>query len=210
MDIPGLNEISDGNNVNDNFYFKEVIPVISPNIKFSILVFDCLKFDDEDSKNILIKLGGDKTNENNENFGQDVLKQSIFILNQIDKIDDYSKEGIENFVKYSIDKIINKEGLEYLKGNLDEKNVKGISSIKLLKKSFKFNSFNEYLECIIVDKKQYKNKNEIQNTFSDYLFQLFKNEIHSNIEQYESDDEEKEEENEEEEEKEKKKRMKKI
>ena len=67
MDIPGLNEISDGNNVNDNFYFKEVIPVISPNIKFSILVFDCLKFDDEDSNNILIKLGGE-TNEDNENF----------------------------------------------------------------------------------------------------------------------------------------------
>ncbi len=47
MNIPGLNEISDGNNDNDNF-FKEVIPIISPNIKFSILVFDCLKFDEED------------------------------------------------------------------------------------------------------------------------------------------------------------------
>ena len=201
MDVPGLNEISDkGNDVSDNIYFKEIIPIIIPNIKFAILLFDAVKFNDEDTKDILIKLGDGIDNNDLNKLGHDILLNSIFILNKIDTIGDSSERGKKDFIAHAIKSISQKDKLTYLNGKLNENNFIGISSIMLLKKSFKFDSFQNYLECIIEEaiqkKKEEKKKDEVENNFSDYLFKKFKEEIHS-IKEYEYDDDSDDEEEEE-------------
>ena len=217
MDVPGLNEISDkGNDVSDNFYFKEIIPIIIPNIKFSFLLFDSVKFNDEDTKDILIKLGDGIDNNSENKLGHDVLLNSIFILNKIDTIGDSSEEGRKDFINHAIKGISQKDKLTYLNGKLNENNFIGISSRLLLKKSFKYDSFKNYLDCIIeesiqkkIEKKEKENKEEkkeekkeeVDNNFSDYLFTKFKQEIHKKIKQYEYESDSDEEEEEEEEEK---------
>ena len=200
MDVPGLNEVAEksGKNekVNDNFYFKEIMPIIIPNIKFSILIFDSLKFNDEDTKDIVTLL--------EQQMGKEVILNSIFVLNKIDKIDEPSKQ--KEFIQSFIKTISNKKELSFLKNNLNDSNVIGISSILLLKKSFKFDSFDEYLDCILEEAIQDKNqKKKIENNFSDYLFRKFKNEIHKVKEFDYSDDSEESEEKKDEKEKEKKK-----
>ena len=48
IDIPGLNEIG----VNNNFYFKNVLPFIKMNFLFPIIILDSIKFDSSDVFNI--------------------------------------------------------------------------------------------------------------------------------------------------------------
>ena len=130
MDVPGLNEISDkGNDVSDNFYFKEILPIIIPNIKFEFLLFDAVKFNDEDTKDILIKLGDGIDRNGIIKLGHDVLLNSIFILNKIDTIGDSSEKGKKDFIDHAIKRISGKDKLTYLQGKLNENNFIGISSI---------------------------------------------------------------------------------
>ena len=210
MDVPGLNEISsNGNDVSDNFYFKEIIPIISSNIKFAILLFDCVKFNDNDTKDILVRLGDGikkKDKRDKGKFGRNVIKNSIFILNKIDKVENNSIKGEkEKFINETINKIVNKKELNYLNKKLDNNNVIGISAKLLLKESFKFDSFNGYLDCIIEEAIQEKfennknnNDNKQFNNFFDYLFKKFRDDIYK-IKKYKSNDSDEEEEEEEEE-----------
>ena len=49
MDLPGLNEYDKNN---DYFFIKNILPVISNNVKFSFFIFDCLSLKDKDSSDI--------------------------------------------------------------------------------------------------------------------------------------------------------------
>ena len=72
-------------------------------------------------------------------------KNSIFILNKIDKVKDEETE-INNFKKILENNLkchIEKEGFFI-----------GLSALLLYLKSFKYNSFFDYLFCIIEDKKE--------------------------------------------------------
>ena len=67
----------------------------------------------------------------------------------------------------------------------------------MLKKSFKFNSFIEYLDCIVEESKQDRAcGNEIWKNFSDYLINKFNQEIYR-VKEFDLEDEKEEEEEEE-------------
>ena len=82
MDVPGLNEYTSENDVNKQFYYKELIPFFIYNVGFSIYVFDAEKQESESSFFII-------NNVMNQYFNNDSnkLKNSIFVLNKIDKIE---------------------------------------------------------------------------------------------------------------------------
>ena len=82
MDVPGLNEYTSENDVNKQFYYKELIPFFIYNVGFSIYVFDAEKQESESSFFII-------NNIMNQYFNNDSnkLKNSIFVLNKIDKIE---------------------------------------------------------------------------------------------------------------------------
>ena len=57
IDLPGLNEGSDSKKDNEqiekNFYFNELIPIIQSNIKFAIFLFNADGYRSNDAKNII-------------------------------------------------------------------------------------------------------------------------------------------------------------
>ena len=62
MDIPGLNEVSEKtksdnekkiNSIENNFYFRQIFPLIQNNIKFSLFIFAADTYDKENSLQIL-------------------------------------------------------------------------------------------------------------------------------------------------------------
>ena len=55
MDIPGLNETGNNKNqINNNFYFQQIIPIIQSNIKFAIFLFDIENYMGNDTTNIIL------------------------------------------------------------------------------------------------------------------------------------------------------------
>ena len=179
MDVPGLNEAVDKeekiDSVGNNFYFKEIIPTIIPNAKFFILMFDSENYQNEDSMEIIEKI--------NEQKGEKVIENSLFILNKIDicEGEEEEKELLNNFIKNL------EEKFKFLKGKLIvNENVIGISAKKLLSNRNKYKDFKNYIEGIIVESQLDKKKKN--QTFSKYLKEKFQKEIKKNIE-YNSEEE---------------------
>ena len=148
MDIPGLNE-------SDDFYFKEIIPILVNKCIFSIYIFDIEKYVNDDT--ILIY------NKYSEQLNKIYNKNSIYILNKID----LAKEDEENqFVKFK----------DFLK---NEFNVVLENNIFLkLNSNELFNEINAFTDLKfyilqIIDK--LKNIEELDDDFSfiDYLKKKF-------------------------------------
>ena len=82
MDIPGLNE-------KDDFYSKEIIPLVVNKCLFSIYIFDLLHYENEDTKEVY------------QNYSQLLNKfyktNSIYILNKIDSIQKKKKKNFRVF-----------------------------------------------------------------------------------------------------------------
>ena len=178
MDVPGLNEISDkGENVDSvekNFYFKEIIPIIIPNVKFFILMFDAEKYNNQDSKEIINKL--------HEKVGDSVIENSLYIVNKIDILNENKEEEkdlLRNFIG------VMEKTFGFLKGKLKiDYNVIGISAKKLLANRNKYKDFKEYIEAIIVE----ASKEEKRESFSKYLNKKFKTDFSKKVSYDESDD----------------------
>ena len=139
MDIPGLNEFKSEKNEDQHFYYKELLPFFIYNIGFSLYVFDAEKQESVGSISIINNIM-----EQYYNNDEKKQKNSIFILNKIDKITKDQDNEINRFKK------------------ILEKNIKchienegffiGLSALLLYLKSFKYESFFDYLFCIIEEK----------------------------------------------------------
>ena len=81
MDIPGLNE-------KDDFYSKEIIPLVVNKCLFSIYIFDLLHYENDDTKEVY------------QNYSQLLNKfyktNSIYILNKIDSIPEEDKKNFRD------------------------------------------------------------------------------------------------------------------
>ena len=95
IDIPGLNEIG----VNNNFYFKNVLPFIKMNFLFPIIILDSIKFDSSDVFNIFKEIFKPYLSnyirqnfynrkiqydlDNQEDFLQKIKENSLFLINKL-------------------------------------------------------------------------------------------------------------------------------
>ena len=228
MDIPGLNETveisnnNEKNSIDENFYFKQIFPLIQNNIKFSLFIFAADTYDKENSLQILKTYinGGSKKNkkekdnefsnyENNKNEEikkkaelekeqqklfcyNKTFKESIFILNKIDKFKDEKEEGKKNFRDF-----ISKN----FEINLNDNNQPCIIGSKLNNEILKLESFRDYINYYILNSDENNRINNFYNYISEIMNKDF--EINIKIKNKESDEEnEEEEENEDEEKKE--------
>ena len=140
MDIPGLNEFNENKKETEHFYYKELLPFFIYNIGFSLYIFDAEKHQSVDSISIINNIM-----EQYYNNDEKKQKNSVFILNKIDKVKDEESE-INNFRK-----ILEKN----LKCHIEKEGFFiGLSSLLLYLKSFKYESFFDYLFCIIEEKKE--------------------------------------------------------
>ena len=150
LDVPGLNEFTTENDITKQFYYKELIPFFIYNVGFSLFIFDAEKQESEDSISII-------NNIMNQYFDNDScnIKNSIFILNKIDKIVNQEEELL-NFKK-----ILN-QNLKCQIGK-DCSFIK-LSALLLYLRRFKYKSFDDYLLCII---EEFNNKEKI--SLEEYL-----------------------------------------
>ena len=123
MDLPGLNE-KEGV---DNFFRKNILPVISYNTKFSFFIFDCLSIKDNDTIEIY---------ESFINLLDIKIENCFYILNKIDLSSNEKEVEINNFKNY-----INKR----FNVDINKNHFLGINSLLLSKESQKYNNFDSYL-----------------------------------------------------------------
>lgn len=164
MDIPGLNEFNDTNNESEHFYYKELLPFFIYNIGFSLYIFDAEKLQSTDSISIIDNIM-EKYYDNDEKK----QKNSIFVLNKIDKIKDEDAEinHFEKILKENLKCHIEKNGFFI-----------GLSALSLYLNSFKYESFFDYLFCIVEEK---KDSDEI---IEDFLIEKMKKDFNTtNIEE---------------------------
>ena len=93
IDIPGLNE----NELENNFYFKNIIPFIKPNFLFPILILDAKKFYSADVFNIFKEIFSPYTPKNMDNNTYDFENQnyilqmnknnSFFLINKLNLLE---------------------------------------------------------------------------------------------------------------------------
>ncbi len=85
LDFPGLDEVKEGENtIIENSYFKDFLPLIQPNIMFSLFLFDLNSYESNSGKEIL-KNYINNTDEYINKKLKESLYRSMYILNQIDK-----------------------------------------------------------------------------------------------------------------------------
>ena len=123
MDLPGLNE-QDGEN---NFFRKNILPIVASNTKFAIFIFDCLSIKDKDTIEIYEKF---------EELLEEKIENSFYILNKIDKATNKKEIEIENFKNYIH---------ERYNVDINKNHFLGTNSLLLLKESEKYNNFYSYL-----------------------------------------------------------------
>ena len=177
MDVPGLNEFSVDNDISKQFYYKELIPFFIYNVAFSLFIFDAEKQESEDSLSIINNIMYQYFNNDSNK-----LKNSIFILNKMDKIVNPNEELV-NFKKILNDNLkchIEKNGFFI-----------GLSALLLYLKRFKYESFYDYLLCII---EEFNNDETI--SIEEYIIKKMSKDFNINIEEnLNIDDEDEEEQN---------------
>jgi len=136
MDIPGLNEFTGIEEIEAQFYYKELIPFFIYNVGFSLYIYDLGNQEIEDKKNSIIN------NIMNLYFDNDPCKQknSIFILNKVDLISEPENglEKLKNILAESLECRIDQKGFFI-----------GLSGLNLYRKRFKYYSFYDYLLYIL-------------------------------------------------------------
>lgn len=184
LDFPGLDEVKTGENtIVENTYFKDFLPLVQPNIMFSLFLFDLNSYESNSGKDILknyISNIDDKGEYMNLKLKQS-LYRSIYILNQIDKelklIKDpqkreEAKEKRENHFRLKM-----KENFEVILKikdlNFNETNSISLSAKILELNEYKFESFPQFLLYInsleeLEEEKNYKTylEKKIKETFN--------------------------------------------
>ena len=85
LDFPGLDEVKEGENtIKENSYFKDFLPLIQPNIMFSLFLFDLNSYESNSGKDIL-KYYINNPDDYISNKLKETLYRSMYILNQIDR-----------------------------------------------------------------------------------------------------------------------------
>ena len=110
LDIPGLDE----GNLNNNVYFKDLIPVIIPNVAFSIFILDSEKIQDNDTSNIIQLMTSKVIEKQTEKLSKELKdKISKYIRKEKgEEIEQEKNEEIEEEVDGEIGDQIGKESGE--------------------------------------------------------------------------------------------------
>lgn len=150
MDFPGLNEKDEKDNPNGknkpDLFYKDYIPLILPNVKFAIFIFNLIDYKGDEAKHLI-----DYFKDFSKLFNFPYLEQicinsfnnSIFILNKIDLSErNMINEDINNF----------KECFKEKYFELNEDNFYGIIAKEKLFENNKYKSFIQYIEYILEDK----------------------------------------------------------
>ena len=181
IDIPGLNEIG----VNNNFYFKNVLPFIKMNFLFPIIILDSTKFDSSDVFNIFKEIFKpylsnyirqnfynrkiQYDHDNQEDFLQKIKENSLFLVN---KLNLYSKTERDIILK----KIIQETSKEFNLNLILEQNCFIINAKAKNLEVNKYTSFLNYTEYII-NKEDLEENTEI----IDLLIDSFKKDFNFTI-----------------------------
>ena len=154
IDIPGLNEIG----VENNFYFKNVLPLIKMNFLFPIIILDSEKFESTDVFNVLKEIFQPYISEylknnfyskkiqydiENQNYIlKEIKENSLFLINKLNLVEKINRNRI-------VKKIINETSSEFkIDLNLD-KNCFIINAKARNLEVNKYSSFLNYTEYII-------------------------------------------------------------
>ena len=162
LDVPGLNEFTGEKDNKKHFFFKERITFFIHNVAFCLYIFDMEKKESGDSTAVL-------TNIMNQYFDNNPNKQkySIYVLNKIDKINN-PKEELEHLKSILYEKChIEKNGFFI-----------GLSGLLLYLKRFKYESFFDYLFCII---EEYKIDEDLN--IDEYISKKMSKDFGQNIEE---------------------------
>ena len=155
MDIPGLNERID-EEYKYNIYFRKAIPLFINNVKFSIFIFDTMKYHDitqEPLINFNKELNSFYKNYKNESLKENI-ENSILILNKIDKSD--LDGGIEEEKKKFETHLSNQ-----LKINIKDNHICYLSAkieIYSKKRYIDFDNYLAYIKQIKDDKNNFMDK----------------------------------------------------
>ena len=172
------------NSISNNFYFRQIFPLINMNIKFSLFVFSVENYEQSNVIEILNKYI-DKDNKNYYYFMNEKerikkqnslqsFRESIFYLNKIDNVDKKDRAlSIIHFRKY-IEKNYIREKIELNRYN----QISGSARLLNMNNS-KFDSFYDYLfylnsisnHCDLYTKSFYK-----------YIVQMMNKDFKLNIE----------------------------
>ena len=164
IDMPGLDE----KGLEDNFYFRNILPFIKPNILFPIIILDALKFE---SSNIFKALSeafnpylSKNINKNKkiqydleiQNYALNISKNnSLFIMNKLNLCLKQEKHNIMNRIITVASERLN-VSLEF---------NKNIFIINALAKSLEVNKYQSFLNYInyTINKEESKEDTEILN-----------------------------------------------
>jgi hypothetical protein len=191
MDIPGLNEP-------DDFYFKEIIPLVVNKCLFSIYIFDLLKYENDDTIKVY------------QNYSKLLNKfyktNSIYILNKIDSIAEEDKKNFrdENYHFQKFKKYLSNEKNQF-NVDLNTNYFLKLNSKEVFNKVNAFSNIKTFISHICDTIKEEENdelfsfKNHLITKFKDY-FQITDKELKdifgdSNDDNYNECTEEKEKEN---------------
>ena len=170
LDFPGLDEVKEGENtIKENSYFKDFLPLIQPNIMFSLFLFDLNSYESNSGKDIL-KYYINNPDDYMSNKLKETLYQSMYILNQIDRElkkerNPLKREEMKNNMQIHFQNKMKNNFYEILKiKNLkfNEKNSILLSAKILELNEYKFESFPKFIDYInsleeIKEENNYKN-----------------------------------------------------
>ena len=185
IDIPGLNEVG----VENNFYFKNVLPYIKMNFLFPIIILDATKFESADVFKVFKaifepyisfyykKSSFDRNTqydiENQEQFLNKIKENSLFIINKLNLNKEHEK-------KSKIEKIIKESSSEFnVKLNLGNNCFIINAKAKNLEVN-KFSSFLNYTDYII-NREELEENTEIIDLLTEAFKQDFNFIIPENI-----------------------------
>ena len=207
LDFPGLDEVKEGENtIRENTYFKDFLPLVQPNIIFSLFLFDLNSYESNSGKDILKNYISNK-----DDMGEYMNKKlresfyrSVYILNQIDKElkeeknpekREEMKEKKENYfrekMKQNFSEILKIYDLQF-----NEENSLGISAKILELNEYKYESFPNFINYIN-SLEELEEENNYKNYLEKKMKEAFNIKIKKNNENKEENNENKEENNEE-------------
>jgi len=165
LDIPGLDE----GEFNKNIYIKNLIPIIMPNLAFSIFLFNSDSMEDISSEKIIKKITNYFTENKifiDENISREIDKNialnSLYIINKVDDELDYDIK--RNILKKKLQQIYTREKHIY---NINQLNIIPLSARNLLFEKNEYDDFYYFLGNVFI---KYKKINEkIRKEFKSYL-----------------------------------------
>ena len=187
LDIPGLDEGEFGKSP----YFKDLIPIIMPNIVFSIFLFNGDTMQDESTATLVKKTimyfqqnatSDEKTCvsrsllEIYKNIDKNNTLNSLYIINKVDNENEYDEKKI--ILKEQLQNIFKSEKC-YYDININKLNIISLSARNLLFEKYKFYDFYYFLGYTYVNYQKFeeKKRKEFKSYLSGELKKISKKEI---------------------------------